>query len=118
VKRRVYYLVLTTDDEVIFYSFLRANACNFIGCATSAPDGSIPRGYSRFFFSSIGSKFLRVHLESSTCVEIFFLVTGSLAGARSALLMGVALKALMRFLQAIIDSNKSGVFHLLSREGL
>jgi hypothetical protein len=31
------------------YSWLRANACNFIRCATSAPDGSSPRGYSWIF---------------------------------------------------------------------
>jgi hypothetical protein len=33
----------------------------FIGCATSAPDGSSPRGYSRNF-SGIGSKYKSVHL--------------------------------------------------------
>jgi hypothetical protein len=68
------------------------------------------------FYSSIGSKFLRVHLESSTCAEIFFLVTGSLSGARSVPPMGVAPEAMMGCLQPIIDSNKSGLLfdHLLN----
>jgi hypothetical protein len=57
VKCRVYYLVFATNDEVDFYSCIVANICIFIGCATSAPDGSSPRGYSRIFYSSIGSEF-------------------------------------------------------------
>jgi hypothetical protein len=68
------------------------------------------------FYSSIGSKFLRVHLESSNCIKIFLLMTSSLSGVRPALLMGVAPKAMMRCLQPIIDLNKSGLFHLLSHQ--
>jgi hypothetical protein len=56
VKRRVYYLVFTTDDEVDFYSCIGADIFIFIGCAISAPDGSSPRGSSRIFYSSIGSE--------------------------------------------------------------
>jgi hypothetical protein len=56
VKRRVYYLVFATDDEVDFYSCIGADIFIFIGCATSAPDGSNPRGYSRIFYSSIDSE--------------------------------------------------------------
>jgi hypothetical protein len=37
-----------------FYSCKKSNIFNFIGCATSAPDGSSPRGYSWIFYSSIG----------------------------------------------------------------
>jgi hypothetical protein len=96
----------------ISYSWRRVDTCKFIGCATSAPDESTPEAIVEFFYSSIGSKFLRVHLESSTCVEIFFLVIGFLSGARPALPMGVAPEAMMGCLQPIIDSNKSGLFHL------
>jgi hypothetical protein len=46
VKLRVYYLVFATDDEVNFYSYIGADISIFIGCATSAPDGSSPRDYS------------------------------------------------------------------------
>jgi hypothetical protein len=56
VKRRVYYLVLATDDEVNFYSCIGADISIFIGCMTSTPDGSSPRGYSQIFYSSIGSE--------------------------------------------------------------
>jgi hypothetical protein len=42
VKRRVYYLVFATDDVVDFYSCIGADISIFIGCGTSAPDGSNP----------------------------------------------------------------------------
>jgi hypothetical protein len=48
-KMRVYYLALDTNDEVKFYSCIRASFINFIGCAISAPKGSSLRGYSRIF---------------------------------------------------------------------
>jgi hypothetical protein len=57
VKRRVYYLVFATDNEVNFYSCNGADISIFIGCTTSAPGGSSPRGYSRICYLSIGSKF-------------------------------------------------------------
>jgi hypothetical protein len=46
VKCRVYYLVFATDDEVDFYSCIGSDISIFIGCVTSAPNGSSPRGYS------------------------------------------------------------------------
>jgi hypothetical protein len=54
VKYQVYCLVFTTNDEVKFL-LQQADASNFIGCATNAPDGSSPRGYSQIFHLSIGS---------------------------------------------------------------
>jgi hypothetical protein len=49
VKRRVYYLVLATDDEVDFYSCIGADISIFIGCMTSAPDGSSPQAIVKYF---------------------------------------------------------------------
>jgi hypothetical protein len=40
----------------MFYSCHGAYIFIFIGCATSAPNGSSLRGYRRIFYSSIGSK--------------------------------------------------------------
>jgi hypothetical protein len=79
-----------------FYSCRRANACNFIGCASSAPDGSRPRGYSRIVYSSIGSKFLRFYTSFFNLQKIFssYYCFCSL-GARSALPMGVAPEAII-----------------------
>jgi hypothetical protein len=84
VKHRVYYLVFATDDEVDFYSCIGADIFIFIGCATSAPNGSSPRGYSQIFYSSIGSEFSSssilqcnlyniFHLLLLICASIFFL---------------------------------------------
>jgi hypothetical protein len=68
VKHRVYYLVFTTNDEVNFYSCIGADISIFIGCATSTPDGSSPRGYSQIFYSNIGSKnFFFFQFSNTTC---------------------------------------------------
>jgi hypothetical protein len=45
VKCRVHYLVFTTDDEVQFLLFHCSQQLSIIGCTTSTPDGSSPRGY-------------------------------------------------------------------------
>jgi hypothetical protein len=82
--------------ESSFYYCRRAYACNFVGCATSAPDGSIPRGYSGIFYSSIGSKFLQVYTSSFNLQKIFYSCYDFYSlGARSALPMGVAAEAIM-----------------------
>jgi hypothetical protein len=72
VKHRVYYLVFAIDDEVDFYSCIGADISIFIGCVTSAPDGSSPRGYSRIFYSSIGSKFSSSSILHAT-FRIYFI---------------------------------------------
>jgi hypothetical protein len=38
VKRRVYYVVFATNDEVDFYSCIEVDISIFTGCATSTPD--------------------------------------------------------------------------------
>jgi hypothetical protein len=50
VKCRIYYLVFATDDEVELLLLHYSRCLQFIGCATSAPDGSSPQGYSRIIF--------------------------------------------------------------------
>jgi hypothetical protein len=73
-----------------FFTFLEIK--NFIGCATSAPDGSSPRGYSRKNVSSIGSsKFFLFHPSHS----YLFLIISS--GARPVLLMIVAPEAIVKY---------------------
>jgi hypothetical protein len=72
-----------------------------IGCTTSAPDGSSPRGYSRKLFSSIGSSILSSHLPISVILALISL------GARLALPMRVAPEAIRGCLQPVIDSNIS-----------
>jgi hypothetical protein len=40
----------------VLLSQLHRSCIDFVGCATSTPDGSSPRGLAEFFCSSIGSK--------------------------------------------------------------
>jgi hypothetical protein len=73
-----------------FFTFLGIK--NFVGCATSAPDGSSLRGYSRKNISSIGSsKFSFFHPSRSS---IFLIIS---SGARPALPMVVASKAIVEY---------------------
>jgi hypothetical protein len=96
VKRRVYYLVFATGDVVNLYSCIGANISIFIGCTTSTPDGSSPRGYSQknlfeyrlrisFFFNL--AELPVEYISSPISLRINFS-----SGVRSALPMGVALK--------------------------
>jgi hypothetical protein len=74
-----------------------------IGCTTSAPDGSSPRGYSQKF-SSIGSSILSSH--PSNFINLVLLSSG----ARLALPMGIVAPEDIRgggCLQPVIDSNIS-----------
>jgi hypothetical protein len=43
-------MVVTSTNKSYFTFFIFLGNWNFVGCATSAPDGSSPRGYSRKFF--------------------------------------------------------------------
>jgi hypothetical protein len=51
--------------------------CRFVGCVTSAPDGSSPRGYTRKTFLGIDSKiFPRVVIS---CIKnIFFFISSGM----------------------------------------
>jgi hypothetical protein len=85
----------------IVYSYCEADIFIFIGCATSAPDGSSPQGYSRIF-SSIGPKVYSSSFLSSfdmACIKQllipFLLDLYISSGARPALPMGVSPKAMV-----------------------
>jgi hypothetical protein len=64
VKCRIYYLMFSTNDEVEFLLLHYSLQLQLIRCATSAPDGSSPRGYSQIFYLSIGLNILRVYAPS------------------------------------------------------
>jgi hypothetical protein len=66
-----------------------------IGCTTSAPDVSTPRGYGQVLVADHRLQFLLFlfRLSSSLFVE-FFLENAFLSGARPALPMGVAPEAI------------------------
>jgi hypothetical protein len=78
VKRRVYYLMFGINDEVNFNSCIEADISIFIGCATSAPDGSSPRNYSQIFYLSIGSVFssssIFQFIYAKWLISIFFIL--------------------------------------------
>jgi hypothetical protein len=98
VKHRVYYLVFATNDEVNFYSCIGADISIFIGCATSAPDGSSPRGYSWFFIwvqahnfllQSCSATYRSYFTFSSWFLHPFYFRINCSSGARTMLSMGV-----------------------------
>jgi hypothetical protein len=68
--------------------YLSSSWSIIIGCTTSAPDISSPRGYGRVLVANHRLQFLLL-----LSVD-FFLKTAFLSGARPALLMGVAPEAI------------------------
>jgi hypothetical protein len=46
VNCRIFHPLLIIDDEFDSVLYYEADIYIFIGCATSAPDGSSPRGYN------------------------------------------------------------------------
>jgi hypothetical protein len=73
----------------------------FIGCTTSAPDGSSPRGYRRIFLS-IGSKILSSLSSSSSCFYFIGCATSAPDGSSPRGYKGV--------LAAFYRLNKSNIF--------
>jgi hypothetical protein len=65
---------------------------SFIGCATSAPDGSSPRGYGRILVVDH-----RLEISLLLLLEFFFKIV-NLSGARPALPMGVAPESMFGYL--------------------
>jgi hypothetical protein len=101
-------MVFATDDEVDFSSCLESDISIFIGCTTSAPDGSSPRGYSQIFLSIasevLSSFLIFLHIDLHKQLEISFLLSlFNSSGARPALPMGVAPEAMVGSLEMIID---------------
>jgi hypothetical protein len=94
----------------IFYSYYEADISIFIGCTTSALDGSSPQGYGRSI-SSIGSKVYSSFSSSFIITNTkqfripFLLDLYILSGARLVLPMGVAPEAMVGYLEAIIGSE-------------
>jgi hypothetical protein len=103
-------IICSNMYSIIFIFHAKSIISIFIGCATRAPDGSSPRGYSQIFLS-IGSEVLSSFLPSfiMTCTKqfelsfLFDLYTSS--GARSPFPMGVAPEAMVGFLETIIYSK-------------
>jgi hypothetical protein len=86
-------MVVISINKTSFALLIILGNWNFVGCATSAPDGSSPRDYSRKVFSSIGtSKLFSLH-PSRSC--LFCVIISS--GAHLALPMIVAPEAIVNF---------------------
>jgi hypothetical protein len=79
-------------------SFITLIICNFIGCATSAPDGSSPRGYSQFFLFGYRLKNISsfaILVSPYPTKKLFLFISSS---RRSMLLIRVAPEAMDGFL--------------------
>jgi hypothetical protein len=81
-----------------FFTLCLLEVFFFIGCVTSAPDGSSPRGYGRVLV--VDHRLKISSFSSSSLLVEFFLKIINLSGARPALPMGVAPWVYVRVLVA------------------
>jgi hypothetical protein len=64
--------------KLTFHTCVVADNSIFIGCATSAPDGSSPQGYGRIFYSSIGSIFSSSSIFQCNFAKYYWSPNGSI----------------------------------------
>jgi hypothetical protein len=93
-------------DNVLQFVICNSDNCNFVGCATSTPNGSSPRGYSKKKLS-IDSIIFTPCLSCITisCLKICFLFFSS--GAQTVLPIRVAPRLWVFSMETIVVTNLS-----------